>query len=137
MGSSASRSLPLSLSISLSPPTPSPPPARMHAFMHACMHAHRHSHASLLPGRMWLRGWVQVLCIQGFLAARKHADRIILLVEMMQHSGCPCFKAGGPKAVAALRKRFHMGHTEAQVRSLHAMIHALGDDPSLKTRTRT
>ena len=58
---------------------------------------------------------VQVLCIQGFLAARKHADRIILLAEMMQGSGSPCFKAGGAKTVAALRKRFHMGHTEAQV----------------------
>lgn len=56
-----------------------------------------------------------MLCIQGFLAARKHADRIILLAEMMQNSGCPCFKGGGAKAVAALRKRFHMGHTEAQV----------------------
>ena len=27
---------------------------------------------------------VQVLMIQGFLAVRKHADRILLLVEMMQ-----------------------------------------------------
>lgn len=27
---------------------------------------------------------VQVLCIQGFLTCRKHAERIILLVEMMQ-----------------------------------------------------
>lgn len=26
----------------------------------------------------------QVLCIQGFLTCRKHAERIILLVEMMQ-----------------------------------------------------
>lgn len=34
----------------------------------------------------------QVLCIQGFLVCRKHADRIILLVEMMANSGCPCFK---------------------------------------------
>lgn len=56
---------------------------------------------------------VQVLCIQGFLACRKHADRIILLVEMMQNSGCPCFKAG-PRAVAALRKRFHLTLPESQ-----------------------
>jgi hypothetical protein len=27
---------------------------------------------------------LQVLTIQGFLAVRKHADRILLLVEMMQ-----------------------------------------------------
>lgn len=30
---------------------------------------------------------VQVLCIQGFLTCRKHAERIILLVEMMQVNG--------------------------------------------------
>ena len=57
---------------------------------------------------------LQVLCIQGFLACRKHADRIILLVEMMQGSGCPCFKAG-PRAVTALRKRFHLTLPESQV----------------------
>ena len=28
--------------------------------------------------------WAQVLCIQGFLAARKHAEQILLLAEMMQ-----------------------------------------------------
>ena len=27
---------------------------------------------------------IQVLCIQGFLTCRKHAERIILLVEMLQ-----------------------------------------------------
>ena len=56
---------------------------------------------------------LQVLCIQGFLACRKHADRIILLVDMMSTSGCPCFKAG-PRCVTALRKRFHLHCTETQ-----------------------
>lgn len=56
---------------------------------------------------------MQVLCIQGFLECRKHADRIILLVEMMQNSGCPCFKAGA-RAVSALRKRFHLTLPESQ-----------------------
>lgn len=60
---------------------------------------------------------LQVLCIQGFLACRKHADRIILLVEMMQGSGCPAFKAG-PRCVHNLRKRFHLNLTETQV-SIH------------------
>ena len=60
---------------------------------------------------------LQVLCIQGFLACRKHADRIILLVDMMSTSGCPAFKAG-PRAIQALRKRFHLNLTEAQVRLL-------------------
>lgn len=66
--------------------------------------------------RVTLKGrlqWLQVLCIQGFLACRKHADRVILLVEMMQGSGCPAFKAG-PRCVQNLRKRFHLGLTETQ-----------------------
>lgn len=57
--------------------------------------------------------YFKVLCIQGFLACRKHADRIVLLVEMMQGSGCPAFKAG-PRCVHNLRKRFHLGLTETQ-----------------------
>ncbi|KAK9814469.1 hypothetical protein WJX72_006450 [[Myrmecia] bisecta] len=57
--------------------------------------------------------YYKVMCIQGFLACRKHADRVILLVEMMAGSGCPCFKAGA-RAVQNLRKRFHLGLTEAQ-----------------------
>ena len=61
---------------------------------------------------------LQVLCIQGFLACRKHADRIVLLVEMMQGSGCPAFKAG-PRCVHNLRKRFHLGLTETQVSTQH------------------
>ena len=43
----------------------------------------------------------QVLCIQGFMACRKHADRVILLVEMMAASGCPCFKARAPDLARA------------------------------------
>lgn len=56
----------------------------------------------------------QVLCIQGFLACRKHADRVLLLVEMMQGSGCPAFKAGA-RCIHNLRKRFHLSLTETQV----------------------
>ena len=58
--------------------------------------------------------YYKVLCIQGYLACQKHAERILLLVEMMAHSGCPCFKAG-PKVVQNLRKRFNLGRTEEQV----------------------
>lgn len=57
--------------------------------------------------------YFKVLCIQGFLATRKHAERILQLVEMMQGSGCPCFR-GGPKVLQQLRKRFHLGSTEEQ-----------------------
>lgn len=61
--------------------------------------------------------YFKVLCIQGFLTCRKHAERIILLVEMLQDSGFPCFK-GGPKTIQYLRKRFHLSLTEEQCVSL-------------------
>jgi phosphatidylinositol kinase/protein kinase (PI-3 family) len=57
--------------------------------------------------------YYKVLCIQGYLAVRKHAERIITLVEMMRASGCPCFKAG-PKVLSNLRRRFNLGSTEEQ-----------------------
>ncbi|XP_047168073.1 phosphatidylinositol 4-kinase beta 1-like isoform X1 [Vigna umbellata] len=61
--------------------------------------------------------YFKVLCIQGFLTCRKHAERIILLVEMLQDSGFPCFK-GGARTIQNLRKRFHLGLTEEQCVSL-------------------
>ncbi|KAL6227987.1 hypothetical protein ACLB2K_001941 [Fragaria x ananassa] len=61
--------------------------------------------------------YFKVLCIQGFLTCRKHAERIILLVEMLQDSGFPCFK-GGQRTIQNLRKRFHLSLTEEQCVSL-------------------
>ncbi|XP_057749080.1 phosphatidylinositol 4-kinase beta 1-like [Arachis stenosperma] len=61
--------------------------------------------------------YFKVLCIQGFLTCRKHAERIILLVEMLQDSGFPCFK-GGARTIQNLRKRFHLSLTEEQCVSL-------------------
>ncbi|EFN58631.1 hypothetical protein CHLNCDRAFT_34245 [Chlorella variabilis] len=58
--------------------------------------------------------YFKVLMIQGFLALRKHADRILLLVEMMQGSGCPCFKSC-VMAVQGLKKRFHLTLPEPQL----------------------
>ncbi|KAG5634643.1 hypothetical protein H0H81_001281 [Sphagnurus paluster] len=44
---------------------------------------------------------------QGFEAARKHCDRIITLVELMQKdSTLPCFAAFGEQTAAQLRERF-------------------------------
>ncbi|KAK4585538.1 hypothetical protein RGQ29_022976 [Quercus rubra] len=63
------------------------------------------------------REFLEVLCIQGFLTCRKHAERIILLVEMLQDSGFPCFK-GGPRTIQNLRKRYHLSLTEEQCVSL-------------------
>lgn len=61
--------------------------------------------------------YFKVLCIQGFLTCRKHAERIILLVEMLQDSGFPCFK-GGQRTIQNLRKRFHLSLPEEQCVSL-------------------
>ncbi|XP_065874170.1 phosphatidylinositol 4-kinase beta 1-like isoform X2 [Euphorbia lathyris] len=61
--------------------------------------------------------YFKVLCIQGFLTCRKHAERIILLVEMLQDSGFPCFK-GGSRTIQNLRKRYHLNLTEEQCVSL-------------------
>mmetsp|Transcript_17408 Transcript_17408/g.22768 ORF Transcript_17408/g.22768 Transcript_17408/m.22768 type:complete len:838 (-) Transcript_17408:1408-3921(-) len=51
------------------------------------------------------------LCCQGFLAARKRREEIILLVEMMRagNEHLPCFKAGGEETVRALSERFQPG----------------------------
>ncbi|KXZ46991.1 hypothetical protein GPECTOR_39g485 [Gonium pectorale] len=57
--------------------------------------------------------YFKVLMIQGFLALRKHADRIMLLVRMMAKSGFPCFKAGD-RTVKALEKRLQLPLSEVQ-----------------------
>jgi len=55
--------------------------------------------------------YFKVLMIQGFIAIRKHADRLLELVSMMSDSGCPCFKNKG-MAVEGLRKRLAPGLSE-------------------------
>ncbi|WOL00883.1 phosphatidylinositol 4-kinase beta 1 isoform X2 [Canna indica] len=64
--------------------------------------------------------YFKVLCIQGFLTCRKHAERIILLVEMLQDSGFPCFK-GGSRTIQNLRKRSLFNHQD-----FHAAMCLLG-----------
>ncbi|KZT67724.1 hypothetical protein DAEQUDRAFT_672795 [Daedalea quercina L-15889] len=52
----------------------------------------------------------------GFEAARKHCDRIVTLVELMQKdSSLPCFAALGEQTAAQLRERFQQGLTQAAV----------------------
>jgi len=57
--------------------------------------------------------YFKVLCIQGFLALRKHRDRVMVLVEVMKNAALPCFK-GGPRAIEAMHRRFHQNLTEEQ-----------------------
>uniref|UniRef100_A0A2L2Y9S4 Phosphatidylinositol 4-kinase beta n=2 Tax=Parasteatoda tepidariorum TaxID=114398 RepID=A0A2L2Y9S4_PARTP len=62
--------------------------------------------------------YFKILMLQGLVAARKHCERIITLVEIMQAScQLPCFK-NGASAIRALRERFHMGLTEEQLQLL-------------------
>ena len=58
--------------------------------------------------------YFKVLVIQGFLALRRHADRLTLLVEMMSVSGCPCFK-NKVSAVQGLKRRLALGMPEHAV----------------------
>ncbi|KAI0831408.1 kinase-like protein [Trametes gibbosa] len=53
---------------------------------------------------------------EGFDAARKHCDRIVTLVELMQKdSGLPCFAAFGEQTASLLRDRFQQGLTQSAV----------------------
>lgn len=55
------------------------------------------------------------LLVKSFLALRKHADHIILMVEMMgKDSRLPCFYSG-EAAVQHLKERFQLSFTESQV----------------------
>ncbi len=57
------------------------------------------------------------LMFHGFMALRKHADRLFLLLEIAQkNSKLPCFGSSGPTTIAQLRQRFQLGLTEQQVR---------------------
>ncbi|KAI0670281.1 kinase-like protein [Trametes maxima] len=53
---------------------------------------------------------------EGFEAARKHCDRIVTLVELMQKdSSLPCFAAFGEQTASILRDRFQQGLTQVAV----------------------
>jgi len=52
----------------------------------------------------------------GFEAARKHCDRIVTIVELMQKdSSMPCFAALGEQTAVQLRERFQQGLTHSLV----------------------
>lgn len=59
--------------------------------------------------------YYKILMLQGLVAARKHQDRIVPLVEIMQTgSQLPCFNKG-PLTIKNLKERFHMNMTETQL----------------------
>jgi phosphatidylinositol 4-kinase len=59
--------------------------------------------------------YYKILILRGLVAARKHMDRIVPLVEIMQTgSQLPCF-GRGHATIKGLKDRFHMGLTEEQL----------------------
>ncbi|GJQ84441.1 fwd [Trypoxylus dichotomus] len=74
--------------------------------------------------------YFKILILQGLLAARKHQEMIIPLVEIMRSgSQLPCFKSGAA-TVQNLKNRFHLNMTEEQLqhevdRMVEASIHSL------------
>jgi len=69
--------------------------------------------------------YYKILMLQGMVAARKHQEKIVSIVEIMRSgSQLPCFKAGA-STVTALKSRFYPGLTdeELQVR-VHQMVEA-------------
>lgn len=61
--------------------------------------------------------YFKILMLKGFLSARKHMDKLVPIVEIMQlGSQLPCFqKSGGSAIVRSLRDRFHLNLTEEQL----------------------
>ncbi|CAG5041483.1 unnamed protein product [Parnassius apollo] len=61
--------------------------------------------------------YFKILILRGLIAARKHSDQIIHLVEIMRMGGqLACLRSSG--AVSAFRARFHPGRTELQLTAL-------------------
>lgn len=74
--------------------------------------------------------YFKILILQGMVAARKHMDKILSLVEIMRSgSQLPCFKSGAA-TVQGLKNRFHLNLTEEQLQLLvdglvESSIHSL------------
>ncbi|XP_050343255.1 phosphatidylinositol 4-kinase beta isoform X1 [Nymphalis io] len=61
--------------------------------------------------------YFKILILRGLIAARKHCDQIIHLVDVMRMGGqLACLRSSS--AVSAFRARFHLGRTEPQLRAL-------------------
>lgn len=60
--------------------------------------------------------YFKILMLKGFLSARKHMDKLVPIIEIMQlGSQLPCFQKGGAGIVRCLRDRFHLNLTEEQL----------------------
>ena len=75
--------------------------------------------------------YFKTLLLKGLIAARKHHDRIMTIIEIMYKgsilyfkfsifylgSSLPCFR-GGLAAIKAMNDRFHMTYTDGQLHNL-------------------
>ena len=74
--------------------------------------------------------YYKILMLQGMVAARKHYEKIVSIVEIMRSgSQLPCFKAGA-STVTALKSRFFLGLTEEELQlrvdsMVDASVHSL------------
>ncbi|XP_038222857.1 phosphatidylinositol 4-kinase beta-like isoform X1 [Zerene cesonia] len=61
--------------------------------------------------------YFKILILRGLIAARKHCDQILHLVDTMRMGGqLACLRSSS--AVSSFRARFHVGRTEPQLRQL-------------------
>lgn len=61
--------------------------------------------------------YFKVLMLQGFVAARKHMEKVLHVVEIMRTGNqLACLRSSA--AVTGLRSRFHFGRTDAQLAAL-------------------
>ncbi|KAG9334703.1 hypothetical protein JZ751_007238 [Albula glossodonta] len=68
-----------------------------------------------LDGDMF--NYYKMLMLQGLIAARKHMEKVVQIVEIMQQgSHLPCFH--GSSTIRNLKERFHMSLTEEQLQVL-------------------
>jgi len=64
------------------------------------------------------------MILQGLLTARKHHEKLVTLVEILQtNSQLACFR-NGASTIKGLRDRFHMSLTEEQ---LHLLVDSMVD----------
>ncbi|XP_061699633.1 phosphatidylinositol 4-kinase beta isoform X2 [Syngnathoides biaculeatus] len=76
--------------------------------------------------------YYKMLMLQGLIAARKHMDRVLQIVEIMQQgSQLPCFH--GSSTMRGLKERFHMSLTEEQLQVLVEQM-VVGSMRSLTTK---
>lgn len=78
--------------------------------------------------------YFKILMLQGLVAARKHHERILTLVEILQaNARLPCFQRHGALALRSLKERLHLGIPEER---LHLLVESLVESSMHSLTTR-